>query len=205
MLRLLVSAIALSCTLAVPVAFAEPRPDDRRASQRGHDGPRHRAEDRRGGNDHIDRHPRGRDDNDRRGRDDQDRRGPDRDSREHAGDRGDHDRGGDRRGWDRRDSDRRDWDRRDYRPQPRYIHRNVVVVRDYYAGWRPYPPGHARRWHVGYPLPREVVYYELPPELLVRLEPVPYGHRYVQVDNDILMIVIPTGLIVDILEDFGSG
>lgn len=67
---------------------------------------------------------------------------------------------------------------------------------------RPVMPG-AR--HVGYPLPREVVYYELPPELLVRLEPVPYGHRYVQVDNDILMIVIPTGLIVDILEDFGSG
>ncbi len=200
MLRLLVSAIALSCTLAVPVASAEPRPDDYRAGQRGHDVTRHRAEDRRGSNDHIDPNPRGRDENDRRDRDDQDRRGPDRDSRQHARDRGDND-----RGWDGRDSDRHDWVRHDYRTQPRYIHRNIVVVRDYYAGWRPYPPGHARRWQVGYPLPREVVYSELPPELLVRLEPMPYGHRYVRVDNDILTIVIATGLIVDILEDFGRG
>lgn len=197
MFRLLAGALALSCTLAVPAAFAEPRHDAGRGAQRGESGPaRERPDARRG----DDRRSPGDDRREQHGRDDRDHaRGPDRDHREHnrgghdqARGRGDHDRG-------------RDWHdhRRDARP--RFVHRDVVVVRDYYADARRYPPGHVRPWRVGYLLPREVVYYELPPELIVRLAPPPHGHRHVRVDNDILTIAIATGLIIDAIEDFGRG
>ncbi len=195
MFRLLAGALALSCTLAVPNAFADPRHDFDRSAQRADDRPfrerpdAHRGEDRRSpGDDRMGRH----------GRDERDNaRGPDRDH--HEPDRGGHNQA---RGWG---DDVRGHDGNDYRRDagPRFVHPDVVVVRDYYAGWRPYPPGHVRPWRVGYLLPREVVYYELPPELIVRLAPPPRGHRHVRVDNDILTIAIATGLIIDAIEDFG--
>lgn len=63
------------------------------------------------------------------------------------------------------------------------------------------PPGHAKKWAVGRPLPREVVYYELPPAVVVQLGPPPTGHRYVRVATDILLIAIGTGMVVDALQD----
>ena len=65
------------------------------------------------------------------------------------------------------------------------------------------PPGQAKKWMIGRPLPREVVFYDLPPEVLVQLGPVPSRHRYVRVASDILMIAVGTGMVVDAIEDIG--
>ena len=65
------------------------------------------------------------------------------------------------------------------------------------------PPGQAKKWMIGRPLPRDVVFYDLPPEVHVYLGPVPSGHRVVRVASDILMIAIGTGMVVDAIEDIG--
>ncbi len=66
------------------------------------------------------------------------------------------------------------------------------------------PPGQAKkRWMMGRPLPRDVIFYDLPPEVLVRLGPVPSRHRYVRVASDILLIAVGTGMVVDAIEDIG--
>jgi len=65
------------------------------------------------------------------------------------------------------------------------------------------PPGQAKKWAVGRPLPREVIYYELPPPLIVQLGPPPPNHRYVRVAGDILLIAIGTGMVVDAIVDLG--
>ena len=63
------------------------------------------------------------------------------------------------------------------------------------------PPGQAKKWGIGQPLPREGVYYSVPQPLLVELNPAPIGHRYVRVAADILLIAIGTGLVIDAIED----
>ena len=63
------------------------------------------------------------------------------------------------------------------------------------------PPGQARKWHVGQPLPRDVIFHDLAPELVIRLGPPPVGHRFVRVASDILMIAAGTGMIVDAIQD----
>ncbi len=64
-------------------------------------------------------------------------------------------------------------------------------------------PGQARKWVVGRALPPEVVYYEVPPSVVVQLgAPLP-GHRYVRVASDILLIAIGTGMVIDGLQDLG--
>jgi len=93
-----------------------------------------------------------------------------------------------------------------------------VVVREYYAkehraGHCPpglakkhngcMPPGQAKKWHKGQPLPREVIYYNPPPQLVVQLGVPPSGHKYVRVASDILLIAIGTGMVVDAIEDLG--
>lgn len=93
-----------------------------------------------------------------------------------------------------------------------------VVVREYYAqefrgGHCPpglakknngcMPPGQAKKWHKGRPLPRDVVYYDLPPRLVVELGTPPAGHKFVRVASDILLIAIGTGMVVDAIDDLG--
>ena len=93
-----------------------------------------------------------------------------------------------------------------------------VVVRDYYgeqfrAGKCPpglakkhngcMPPGQAKKWQMGRPLPRDVIYYDLPPTLIEQLGRPPAGHRYVRVASDILLIAIGTGMVVDAIQDLG--
>lgn len=63
------------------------------------------------------------------------------------------------------------------------------------------PPGQAKKWSVGRPLPSDVVIYDVPRELTVRLGPPPSGHKYVRVGADILMIAIGTSMVVDALSD----
>ena len=64
-------------------------------------------------------------------------------------------------------------------------------------------PGQARKWVLGRPLPREVIYYEVPPAIVVQLGAPLAGHRYVRVASDILLIAIGTGMVVDGIQDLG--
>ena len=66
------------------------------------------------------------------------------------------------------------------------------------------PPGQARKWVVGQPLPRDLVRYPLPVELRRQLGRAPAGYEYVRVDNDILMLIIGTGMVVDAIENLGG-
>jgi Ni/Co efflux regulator RcnB len=65
------------------------------------------------------------------------------------------------------------------------------------------PPGQAKKWGLGQPLPRDVVFYQLPGDLLVRLPAPPPSYRYVRVAGDILMIAVGTGLVIDAIQDLG--
>lgn len=65
------------------------------------------------------------------------------------------------------------------------------------------PPGQARKWQYGRPLPRDVVYYEVPHDVVVHVGVPPSGYRYVRVAADILMIALATGMVVDAIEDLG--
>ncbi len=66
------------------------------------------------------------------------------------------------------------------------------------------PPGQAKKWHKGRPLPRDVVYYDLPPHIVVRLGVPPAGHKYVRVAGDILLIAVGTSMVIDAIQDLGS-
>lgn len=93
-----------------------------------------------------------------------------------------------------------------------------VVVRDYYskqysAGRCPpglakknngcMPPGQAKKWAVGQPLPRDVVFYPVPQSVVIQLGAPPAGHKYVRVASDILLIAIGSSMIVDAIQDLG--
>ena len=59
------------------------------------------------------------------------------------------------------------------------------------------PPGHAKRWHVGQPLPYGVAWYAVPHDLVARLTPPPYGYRYVYLDGGVLLLNVSTRLVLD--------
>jgi Ni/Co efflux regulator RcnB len=100
-------------------------------------------------------------------------------------------------------------------PQPGayFNDRNRDTVRTYYAsagkggkGCPPglakknngcMPPGQAKKWHVGQPLPSDVVWHPVPQQIIISLPPVPVGHRYVQVAGDILLIAVGSKMVVD--------
>ena len=65
------------------------------------------------------------------------------------------------------------------------------------------PPGQAKKWQVGRPLPREVIYYNVPQPLVVQIGVPPRGYRYVRVATDILLIAIGTGMVIDAIDDLG--
>lgn len=97
--------------------------------------------------------------------------------------------------------------------------RDRIVVRDWYGeqvrgGHCPpglakkkngcLPPGQAKKkWQKGKRLSRDVVFHDLPPPLIVKLRPPPQGARYARIANDILLIAIGTGLVLDAIEDLG--
>lgn len=99
-----------------------------------------------------------------------------------------------------------------------FVDRQHTVVREYYTqefrgGNCPpglakknngcMPPGQARKWSRGQPLPRDVVYYDLPSQLVVRLGAPPAGHKYVRVASDILLIAVGSSMVVDAINDLG--
>lgn len=65
------------------------------------------------------------------------------------------------------------------------------------------PPGQAKKWALGYPLPGDVVWYPVPRSVVVQLGTPPAGYKYVRVASDILLIALGTSLIVDAVQDLG--
>jgi Ni/Co efflux regulator RcnB len=63
------------------------------------------------------------------------------------------------------------------------------------------PPGQAKKWAKGRPLPPDLRYNDLPYDLLRRLPPPPPQHRYVQVAGDVLLIAVGTSMVMDAVED----
>lgn len=66
------------------------------------------------------------------------------------------------------------------------------------------PPGQEKRWRKGHPLPHDVIFYDLPPSIVIQLGSPPPHHRYVRVAADILLIAIGTGMVVDAIDDLGN-
>ena len=65
------------------------------------------------------------------------------------------------------------------------------------------PPGQAKKWRVGHPLPHDVIFYDLPSTLVVQIGAPPPGYRYVRVAADILLIAVGTGLVIEAITDLG--
>ncbi len=66
------------------------------------------------------------------------------------------------------------------------------------------PPGLSKRWVVGRRLPRDVIYYDLPPTVIQRIGYPPAGYRFVRVASDILLISIGTGMVMDAIADLNG-
>jgi Ni/Co efflux regulator RcnB len=106
----------------------------------------------------------------------------------------------------------------DYRDGRYFAGRDRTIVRDYYVndfrrGFCPpglakknngcMPPGQAKKWAIGRPLPRGLAYYDLPPHLAMSIGMPPPGYEFVRVASDILMIAVGTGIVVDAINDLG--
>jgi len=65
------------------------------------------------------------------------------------------------------------------------------------------PPGQAKKWRMGKPLPDDVVVYEVPRRLVVKIGIPPAGYKYVRVASDILLIAIGTKIVADAISDLG--
>lgn len=112
--------------------------------------------------------------------------------------------------YDHRKDDRRDWDRGRDRAYIRDSDKVIIrqyIVNDYRARYHCppglarkhngcLPPGHAR-YYIGQPLPSYLEWRPVPRPLLVRLQPVPYGYRYIMVDNDVLLMSEASHEIID--------
>ncbi len=104
------------------------------------------------------------------------------------------------------------------KPGAHFVDQHQVYVRDYYGeehrrGFCPpglakknngcMPPGQAKKWEYGRPLPRDVIFYEVPQRLVVQIGIPPAGYRYVRVASDVLLIAIGTGMVIDAIQDLG--
>lgn len=65
------------------------------------------------------------------------------------------------------------------------------------------PPGQARAWALGQPLPTGVVYYPVEPGISVRLGLPPEGYKYVRVASDILLVAVGSNMVIDAIKDLG--
>jgi len=66
------------------------------------------------------------------------------------------------------------------------------------------PPGQAKKWRRGYPLASGVIFHDLSPRMVIELGMPPAGHRYVRVAQDILLIAVGTGMVVDAVYDLSN-
>ena len=66
------------------------------------------------------------------------------------------------------------------------------------------PPGQAKkRWRYNHRLKDDVVVYDLPKRLVVKLPIPPPDSKYIRVAEDILLIAIGTKIVLDAIEDLG--
>ncbi len=65
------------------------------------------------------------------------------------------------------------------------------------------PPGQARAYALGQPLPPAVIYHDVPASVSVQIGLPPAGYRYVRVAADILLIAVGTGMVIDAIHDIG--
>ena len=100
-----------------------------------------------------------------------------------------------------------------------FVDQQRVMVRTYYgdqykAGRCPaglakknngcLPPGKAKKYAIGQPLPSTVVYYPVPRTVTLQLGIPPAGHKYVRVAGDILLIAIGSSMVIDAMQDLAS-
>jgi Ni/Co efflux regulator RcnB len=62
------------------------------------------------------------------------------------------------------------------------------------------PPGQAKNWSVGQPIPRGVTIYTVPQPVIRQLPPAPYGYRYARIGGDIVLVQQQNNIIVDIIQ-----
>ena len=112
----------------------------------------------------------------------------------------------------------REASREERRADKHFAEQHRIIVHEYYgeqfrAGRCPpglakkrngcMPPGQAKKWRIGRPLPPDVIYYTVPPALVVNLGVPPPGYKYVRVAADILLIAVGTAIVVDAIQDLG--
>lgn len=66
------------------------------------------------------------------------------------------------------------------------------------------PPGQAKKWRRGYPLAQGVIFHNISHRMARHLGRPPAGYRYVRVAQDILMIAVGTGMVVDAVYDLNQ-
>ena len=124
--------------------------------------------------------------------------------------RGDRYRDGDRRGdrYDRRGrrGDRwqrgnRDWWRGRSEWRSYNGRRSGYYFAPGYGYYRADPRFYGRQWSRGHYLPQSYRRYYVDDPYFYGLRDAPYGYRWVYVDNDLVLVSIATGLILDVLLD----
>ena len=65
------------------------------------------------------------------------------------------------------------------------------------------PPGQAKQWHIGQPLPVSATTHPVPVVVISILGTPPDGYRYVRVANDILLMATGTRMVMDAIQDLG--
>ena len=61
------------------------------------------------------------------------------------------------------------------------------------------PPGQARNWAIGQPVPVGVPVYAVAVPVLRQLPPAPYGYRYARLGDDIVLVQQQNNLVIDII------
>jgi hypothetical protein len=74
----------------------------------------------------------------------------------------------------------------------RYYGQPCHWASDWRGDWR-------RPYWVGRPLPPHLRYHHIDRDLIRRLPPAPYGHSYVGIDRDVLLVADATKLVIDAL------
>lgn len=62
------------------------------------------------------------------------------------------------------------------------------------------PPGQARNWVVGQPVPSNVTIYSVAQPVIRMLPPAPVGYRYARIGGDIVLVQQNNNVIVDIIQ-----
>lgn len=63
------------------------------------------------------------------------------------------------------------------------------------------PPGQAKKWAMGQPLPASIIQYPVPSRVIAQIGPAPAGYKYVRVANDILLVALGTLMVMDAIQD----